>query len=129
MLADATAPYIIAAEELTIKQRIGGGCSGSVHLGKWQETDVAIKVRPEPSPNPMQALQIQTGADDKVSTLRLTCPGNHLHRQRLSTVPCERCTLGCVDRLIGRLQPAMRTISSSNPVTHQSHSRHAAATV
>ncbi len=46
LLADATAPYIIAAEELTVKQRIGGGCSGSVHLGKWQETDVAIKVRP-----------------------------------------------------------------------------------
>ena len=44
LLADATAPYIIAADELTIKQRIGGGCSGSVHLGKWQETDVAIKV-------------------------------------------------------------------------------------
>ena len=29
-----------------MKQRIGGGGSGSVHLGKWQETDVAIKVRP-----------------------------------------------------------------------------------
>ena len=28
-----------------MKQRIGGGCSGSVHLGKWQETDVAIKAR------------------------------------------------------------------------------------
>ena len=30
----------------TFKKLIGEGAIGRVHLGRWQETDVAIKVRP-----------------------------------------------------------------------------------
>ncbi|BDA45524.1 probable serine/threonine-protein kinase CTR1 at C-terminar half [Coccomyxa sp. Obi] len=36
--------WIIPYHELTLKKKIGEGSIGRVHLGRWQETDVAIKV-------------------------------------------------------------------------------------
>ncbi len=33
----------------TLKKKIGEGSIGRVHLGRWQETDVAIKVRAIPA--------------------------------------------------------------------------------
>ena len=35
---------IIDFRDLVVKRKIGDGSIGQVYLGKWQETDVAIKV-------------------------------------------------------------------------------------
>ncbi|KAK9845513.1 hypothetical protein WJX81_008391 [Elliptochloris bilobata] len=43
-MAESSANWIIDFQELTFKKLIGEGSIGRVHLGRWQETDVAIKV-------------------------------------------------------------------------------------
>ena len=35
---------VISFKDLAVKRKIGDGSIGQVYLGKWQETDVAVKV-------------------------------------------------------------------------------------
>ena len=35
---------MIPFKDLAVKRKIGDGSIGQVYLGKWQETDVAVKV-------------------------------------------------------------------------------------
>ncbi|KAK9862943.1 hypothetical protein WJX84_012116 [Apatococcus fuscideae] len=42
--AETASNWLIDFKDLTFKKMIGEGSIGRVHLGKWQETDVAIKV-------------------------------------------------------------------------------------
>lgn len=46
----------------TLKKKIGEGSIGRVHLGRWQETDVAIKVRSLPPVLLQQTLFCQCSA-------------------------------------------------------------------
>eukprot|EP00884_Botryococcus_braunii_P018261 jgi/Botrbrau1/5118/Bobra.0128s0026.1 len=59
-VASRLAPWLIDYKDLHLKRPIGEGSLGSVHLGRWQETDVAVKL--------LISLQDICSATDNTST-------------------------------------------------------------
>ena len=83
---------VIPFKDLAVKRKIGDGSIGQVYLGKWQETDVAVKVSGlacHAVVNPAWHISASTTGSDVIQCLPgSACPVNYLQ-------PCECFKLPC----------------------------------